>query len=62
MTDELMTVQEAAAFTKFSERTLQRLFQQQVIDARQPTGPGGQWRVWRADLEDWVNGGRGMPQ
>ncbi|MCQ9367304.1 helix-turn-helix domain-containing protein [Brevibacterium sp. 91QC2O2] len=56
MTDELLTTKEASPYTKFSERSLQRLFQQQVIAARQPTGVGGQWRVWRSDLEAWVNG------
>ena len=56
--DEILTVNEAAAYLKLHPKTVYRLVKKGEIPAQRV---GGAWRLYRARLRRWMEG-RDQPQ
>jgi nitrogen PTS system EIIA component len=51
VSDEVLTLGEAASYLKLAERTIQRMIARQEIPCAKV---GGQWRFMRSVLDDWL--------
>ena len=49
--DEILTLQEVAAYLKLTDKSIYRLAQSGRIPAFKA---GGAWRFKRSDIEDWI--------